>query len=416
MKFVHAADTHLDSPLVGLQRYEGAPAEELRGATRRALSNLVELTLEEEAAFLLLAGDLFDGDWKDYSTGLFFLKQMSRLREAGVPVLMVAGNHDAISGVTKSLKLPDSIRQLSHRKPESVVLEDLGVVIHGQSFSTRAVEENLAASYPRHKPGLFNIGLLHTSVNGREGHDNYAPCTVSTLAEKGYQYWALGHVHTREIVSEDPWVVFSGNIQGRNIRETGDKGCTVVTVEDNAVVNVEPRPVDVLRWEILPVKTSATDSPQDVLDTFEEALSKLRRKHGDLPLAVRVRVEGRCAAHRALLANPEKWMAEIRALANSVSNGNVWIEKVKLETSPPIGNSGLSAAEGPMAALLVALDGLSPESDTIAELKTELRDLFGKLPELREQIDLEKEDTVAELAESAKQMLLTHILEEGDVL
>ncbi len=415
MKFVHAADVHLDSPLVGLHRYEGAPVDELRGATRQALSNLVDVTIEEEAAFLLLAGDLFDGDWKDYSTGLFFLKEMSRLREAGMPVVWVAGNHDAVSNVTKFLKMPDRIWRLSHRKPESVVLEDLGVVVHGQSFSTRAVEDDLAAAYPKRKQGLFNIGMLHTSVNGREGHDNYAPCSLSTLAEKGYEYWALGHVHAREIVSREPWVVFPGNVQGRNIRETGAKGCAVVTVEDNAVVSVESRTVDVLRWEMLTVNASTADKPQDVLDAFERTLGELRQKNGDLPLAVRVRVAGRSAAHRALLANPEKWVAEVRALATNVGDGKVWIEKVRLETLPPTETSGFSITDGPLAALLLALGNISPEAEAMTELKTELRDLFGKLPELRERIDLENSESVAELAENVKQMLLAHILEEGDV-
>src|SRR5690349_16787907 len=100
-KFLHAADVHLDSPLKGLARYEGAPADEIRGATRRAFDNLVELAIQEEAAFLLLAGDLYDGDWKDYNTGLFFVSRMRRLEEAGIPVFLISGNHDAASQITR---------------------------------------------------------------------------------------------------------------------------------------------------------------------------------------------------------------------------------------------------------------------------------------------------------------------------
>src|SRR4051812_29910913 len=113
MKFVHAADLHLDSPLRGLDRYEGAPVEQLRGATRRALENLVALCLSEKADFLLLAGDLYDGGWKDYRTGLFFAAQMSRLRAADIPVFFVRGNHDAESNITRSLRLPENVRELS---------------------------------------------------------------------------------------------------------------------------------------------------------------------------------------------------------------------------------------------------------------------------------------------------------------
>jgi DNA repair exonuclease SbcCD nuclease subunit len=412
MKFIHAADIHLDSPLVGLHKYEGAPVEELRGATRRALSNLVDLTLEEEAAFLLIAGDLFDGDWKDYNTALFFLKEMNRLRKACIPVIWVAGNHDAISIVTKQLKPPKEVQQLSHRKPQTVVLEDAGVAVHGQSFSSRAVDENIASAYPQAVKGLFNIGLLHTSVNGREGHDNYAPCTLDDLRGKGYEYWALGHVHKHEILSKDPWVVFPGNIQGRNIRETGEKGCVVVTVEDNAVVNVEQRALDVLRWELATIKAPPTGSPHDLLDEIEKALNDVRDKNNGLTLAARVLITGECAAHRTLLANPERWTAEVRAIATGAGDNSVWIEKVKFETSPLTETSSISNMDGPVKALVSALDRLAPRAEELVLLKKELKDLFGKLPELQGQINLEDDKTITELAESVKQMLLASIHEE----
>jgi exonuclease SbcD len=148
MKFVHAADLHLDSPLAGLSKYEGAPVEQIRGATRRALENLVKLCLTEQVKLLLIAGDLYDGDWRDYSTGLFFAKQMATLRAANVRVVWIRGNHDAASKLTAHLNLPDNVRELSHKKPDSFVLEDLGVAVHGQGFDTREVTTDLSLRYP----------------------------------------------------------------------------------------------------------------------------------------------------------------------------------------------------------------------------------------------------------------------------
>jgi DNA repair exonuclease SbcCD nuclease subunit len=216
MKFVHAADLHLDSPMRGLDRYEGAPHAAMRGATRRALENLVDLCRGESAAFLLIAGDLYDGTWKDYSTGLFFAQQMARLRDAKIPVFVVRGNHDAMSQITKSLRLPDNVRELAAAGPETIEVAGAGepVAIHGQSFAHRAVTEDLAAAYPAAVPGALNIGLLHTSLDGREGHAAYAPTKLATLVQKGYDYWALGHVHAREIVSRDPWVLFPATCRG----------------------------------------------------------------------------------------------------------------------------------------------------------------------------------------------------------
>src|SRR5262249_43365927 len=151
------------------------PAHAMRSATRRALENLVNLCIAESADFLLLAGDLYDGNWKDYNTGLFFAAQMSRLKSAGIDVVLIPGNHDAKSQITKHLRLPDNVRELSVRSPETIELEPLGVRIHGQGFATRAVTTDLAADYPEATNDFFNIGLLHTSMDGREGHEPYAP-------------------------------------------------------------------------------------------------------------------------------------------------------------------------------------------------------------------------------------------------
>ena len=222
LRFVHAADLHLDSPLHGLVRYDGAPVDEVRAATRRAFDNLVQLALGtgpgERADFVLLAGDLYDGDWNDYTTGLYFTSAVSRLAEEGVDVLVVRGNHDAASRMTRALRLPPRVRMLRDDQPETVVLEHLGVAVHGQSFAAGRIDTDLTPSYPARIGRLFNVGMLHTSLNGRAGHDPYAPTDVASLRRKDYDYWALGHVHAAEVVSRDPWVVFPGNTQGRSVR------------------------------------------------------------------------------------------------------------------------------------------------------------------------------------------------------
>ncbi|NUU22496.1 MAG: DNA repair exonuclease, partial [Streptomycetaceae bacterium] len=178
MKLLHAADLHIDSPLRGLSRYPGAPAEEFRSAVRRALENLVDLAVHEGVDAVLLAGDVYDGDWKDYRTGLFFGAQMQRLREADIRVCMVAGNHDAQSKITKELRLPENVHRFSTAQPETKEYEDLGLAVHGQGFAERDVTDNLALAYPKARDGCLNIGLLHTALEGADGHDTYAPCRV----------------------------------------------------------------------------------------------------------------------------------------------------------------------------------------------------------------------------------------------
>ena len=144
-KFIHTADIHLDSPLRGLEAHDDAPVREIRGATRRAFVNLVDLALEEGVSFLLIAGDVFDGDWKDFNTALFFNREMGRLEQAGIKVFLISGNHDAASSIARTLSLPANVVRFSPASCESAELQELGVIVHGRSYPAMEVTENLAA-------------------------------------------------------------------------------------------------------------------------------------------------------------------------------------------------------------------------------------------------------------------------------
>lgn len=375
-RFIHAADIHLDSPLRGLESYPDAPVEQIRGAARRAFDNLVNLAIEEEAAFVLLAGDLFDGDWKDYNTGLYFTHRMGRLREAGIRVFLVSGNHDAASPLTRALSLPDNVTLFSHKKPETRIINELGVAIHGQSFAGRGVTEDLSRGYPQALPGLCNIGLLHTSLTGRAGHEPYAPCTLEGLASKGYDYWALGHVHQREVVRTHPWVVFPGNIQGRHIREAGTKGCQLVTVEDGRVTEVDFRELDVLRFAPCRVELGGCESLEGVADRVREALERERQGADGRPLAARVILEGKISLHEHIHRNAEKLREECRAVAADL--GDVWLEKFRIATRPL--DEGPLAGDTPLTGLMQAVAELRLDSASLTDLVPEFEALRSRLP------------------------------------
>lgn len=331
MKLLHAADLHIDSPLRGLSRYEGAPAEEIRKAAREAVENLVLLAITESVDAVLLAGDIYDGDWKDYKTGLFFAAQMRRLQAADIPVMLVAGNHDAASTITRELRLPDNVHRFATDRPESVILEDLGLAVHGQGYAIRDVTENLAARYPAPRAGLFNVGLLHTALAGYDGHATYAPCGVGELVASGYDYWALGHVHTRQIVhAEQPWIVFPGNTQGRHARETGGKGATLVTVADDGRATLEHRDLDVVRWALVEVDANGARHVEDVLDRLDHAFARERERAEGRLVAVRAHIVGASDAHEALWRDQVRVEAEARALASGSSH--IWLEKLRLRT------------------------------------------------------------------------------------
>jgi len=206
------------------------------------------------------------------------------------------------------------------------------VALHGQSFEDRAVREDLSAGYCAPVAGMLNIGVLHTSAAGDPAHDTYAPCTVEGLRARGYGYWALGHVHARRSLLEDPWIVFPGNIQGRHARETGPKGCTLVTVQDRQVVHAEHRDLDVLRWTAIEV--DCADAPLvEVERRLEEGLAAAFAQAGPRAVAARIRLTGATALHGAL-ADDAARLAE-DAMAHAANRGRqLWLESLRVATRP----------------------------------------------------------------------------------
>ena len=415
-KFIHSADIHLDSPLCGLDRYEGAPVSEIRGATRQAFVNLVRLAIDENVSFVLISGDLYDGDWKDYNTGLFLSKQLSELRGAGIGVFIVAGNHDAESKITRSLRMPENVRILSTSAPQSIFLDDVGVAIHGQGFSTGAVTRDLASSYPDAAKGFFNIGLLHTSVNGREGHENYAPCSLESLLAKGYDYWALGHVHKREVLHQNPWVIFPGNTQGRHARETGPKGCTIVSVEDGLCRSVEHRDLHVLRWAHCEVDVTRTAHPEDVVDRMRVSVEDEFAKENGGFLAARIHISGPCRAHGELSQNPEKWINEMRSAVTDACGGEVWLEKIRIGTSTEVDLEQMLKRNDSLGDLLRYIENLeSSDTEELMKLVTDdLVNLKAKLPLAgKDNIELESPEKARGILEDVKHILISRLLSAG---
>ena len=416
MRFLHASDLHLDSPLRGLERYEGAPVKEVRGATRRAFENMVQCALREKVDFVVIAGDLYDGDWPDFNTGLFFAKGMVQLGESGIAVYVVRGNHDAASKLTRSLPLPKNVHLFPDKAPKTLTDNNLGLAVHGQSFATAAVLDDLAAIYPNAVPGLFNLGVLHTSLTGRPGHDNYAPTTEQVLRSKGYDYWALGHVHAREIVLRDPWVVYPGNPQGRHIREQGAKGCELVTVE-HGKITTEAIALDVLRWAELVVDVADLPDLDALLDRAAAGVrAELAQSDGRI-LGVRFRLQGAGIVHREVSAKPDVIAEQLRAIALEVSGGDAWLEKVDIRVRPVVDFDQLASGDDPVGLLVRELRTLAHNQDSLASLASEaLKELRQKLPpELGqdEAIRLDAPDVLKDLLGEAEAELLARLAGES---
>lgn len=418
MRFIHTADIHLDSPLRGLESYPGAPVERIRGATRSALVKLIDLCLSEQVDFLLIAGDLFDLDWRDFHTALFVVQQMRRLEAAQIPVFLILGNHDSHQEMSRRTPWPPNVQIFDHKRPQTIRIEKLGVALHGMSFPKREMAENLVPQYPASVTGWFNIGLLHTNANGSLNHDSYAPCSVTELVAKGYDYWALGHVHDFQVLHQHPHVLYSGNLQGRHARELGPKGAVLVTVSEGEIVDCQFRETDVLRWFQQTVTLLETDDLEQLPMRVRDQLQAVQAAADGRLAAVRLEIVGRCAAHRQLVRDESRQqvITDLRALAGEFG-GELWIEKVKFRTQSPLDIEALRTGPDLIGELLRAIDATAADPDQLAALADSLQSLANKVgTELLgaaggETIDFRNLEQLREWVRDAERILLERLVE-----
>jgi len=403
--FLHAADLHLDSPLRGLD--PDAPVQRIRRATRDALVNMIDFALERRVEFVLLAGDLYDGDWKDWRTGQFLVQQLGRLLRDGIEIVAISGNHDAAKVLSLRVPVPGL---MGTDKPGTRLLDRAPVAVHGQGFEVAATTANLALHYPDPVDGLFNIGLLHTAC-GSHAHANYAPCGIDDLIRKGYDYWALGHVHTRAELLGDPWIVFPGNLQGRHINEEGQRGATLVTVSGGRVSSVDHHALDVLRWKRLPVDATGATTRDDVLNRVRILLDGAVLDVEGRLLVVRITLTGDCTAHAELVGSPIETLQVVRAVAAEIAETDrLWVESVVVNTRPALDLVALRAQPGPVGALVGALDRV-PEIDAglKAFVEDQLRRANGVLPVNHPAVQIADGRIPDSLADRARAMVLAEL-------
>lgn len=379
LKFIHAADLHIDSSLRGLDAHEGAPVERLRGATRQAFLALVDLALSQQVDAVILAGDIYDGNWTDFRTGLFFREHLVRLTRAGQRVFIVRGNHDAESQITRQLPPVEGVHVFSSRTCETIDLPELGVALHGRSFPERAVTEDLVPGYNDPVPGRFNIGVLHTSLTGSPDHDPYAPTSVPVLAAKGYDYFALGHIHARQVVREaDPRIVFPGNLQGRHARETGPKGCELVTVT-NGRLSAEFVPLDVVRWHQVQVDAGGVPDLTALARLCASRLEQLAAQAPDRLHAVRLGLHGESALHRLEAQQPGSLAAAVHAAVQDMDSADIWVEQVLLDLRSPLDRAAAADRPDALGEVVRLVDTLAADE---AQLKAWVAGQLDGMPTL----------------------------------
>ena len=343
--------------------------------------------------FVIIAGDLYDTGLKSFESALFFNKEMARLKDAGNDVYLIHGNHDAASKLIKQIRPPRNVKIFRATEPQTMLNEELKVAIHGQSFATPEVTEDLASQYPVPIPDYFNIGVLHTNLGGVSDHANYAPCSLQTLKSKGYQYWALGHVHNGEILCTDPYVVYPGNIQGRNGREQGEKSCELVTVSETGTISVEKIFTSVVPWIEAEIDASECQAADDVYEILRIRFGTLLSESKERVTAVRLRIVGATNAHAELNRDAEQVRNEAISIANECGNSLFWIERVQVVTQPRWDRGQLLKRDDPIGEVARIVAALRQDVATVATWGS-IMELQNKLPaELAEGAEPIKLDT-----------------------
>jgi DNA repair exonuclease SbcCD nuclease subunit len=412
-RFIHTADLHLDSPLTSLALRNADLGDLVRGATRTALERIVDIALAEAVDALVIAGDLYDGSQTSMATALFLMAEMRRLEAAGIRVYLIRGNHDAQSQITRELTFPPNVHVFDGRgKPvqAGALANGREVHVHGISFANPHAPASLLPSFRAPVADAVNIGLLHTSLAGASRHDPYAPVSIADLAAHGFDYWALGHIHQRRVHLEKPWIVMPGNPQGRDINESGPKGITLVTVEEDGTIACEERPVAVAVFERLSVDLAGVDDWRGMQERAEAVLAAALAATGGAHLVARLTRAGATPLAWRLRRDEDLLLAELQNIAASLGSG--WIEAVELAvTAPPV-------AEGSDAGPLSELSRLMHADVTLShayreELRETLADLLRQLPKEARHLlvpdEAAEEGLIAELAREGADTVLARL-------
>ncbi len=304
-QFVHTADLHLDSPFQGLSEVAPGLQSVLREATFQAFEGIIDLCINREVNFLLIAGDIHDASDRSLRALTRLRHGFERLAEHHIRVFMCHGNHDPLTGWSGSFSWPDNVCVFDAKEvaAKPVVVRGVEIAkIYGVSYGMEKVTANLAQQFQKEPDAPWSIGLLHTNVGNDPNHGNYAPCQVDDLVHAGMNYWALGHVHTHRILREqDPLIIYPGNTQGRHVRETGPRGCYLVEVDSQGCAHPEFVPVDVVRWYDERLTIEGLEDFDELLGRMDERVHALRQQFEGRGAIVRWRFQGRGVLHRELI-------------------------------------------------------------------------------------------------------------------
>jgi DNA repair exonuclease SbcCD nuclease subunit len=380
LRFVHAADLHLDSPFRGVGSASAALKDRLQSATLKALRRVVDHTIHCKADFLIIAGDIYDSKDRNLRALVAFRNEMERLGERNIPVFIVHGNHDPLNGWGSGFKLPPNVVTFGSEADTEAFLRrgKEAAQITGISYMRERVTDNLASSLKPHEGAPYSIAVLHANVGHQRGHADYAPASVDELTAAGFDYWALGHVHTASVLAENPaMLVYPGNTQGRNPRETGPRGCYQVDVDTHGRAHLEFIDTSVARWTHIELSIANLNSMDQLVDSM---LSRAREAASsfDGPMVARCTIRGNGPLHRDLQRD------DMHEELAEVLGSTVIAEYVRIATGPELDFESLARTETMVSDFLRLTERALEDPEMRQRLADSLEPLFRRrdMPEI----------------------------------
>ncbi len=385
LRFVHAADLHIDSPFRGIGQVNSTVGQRLRESTYEAYRNLVRLCLDEKVDFLVIAGDVYDGADRSIRAQIRFRDGLRELADAGIQTFVVHGNHDPLDGWQPSVEWPQLVA-IFHAEVEWRQATRDGrpiAQVAGVSYPTREVTENLSRRFtPPPDSDLFSIGLLHCNLGGNAAHDNYAPCTVDDLKAAGIDYWALGHVHTRDLIqSASVTIAYPGNSQGRHPNESGARGCYLVDVAADGRASPEFRPLDVVRWERIEISIAEIATFDELASAAGRALRETQETAGGRDVVCRIVLTGRGPLHDEVVrGDAVEALLDVLRPADAPVSPWIWVERIADRTRPDLDLGQAETQDDFLANCLRRAKELQPDEieTLLAEVYSGRRDRLPK--------------------------------------
>lgn len=293
-RFIHCGDLHLGAPFKYLTELGKFGDDAIVEATFKAFEKVVDITIEERVDALLISGDVYNSSDHNIEAQVRFVRLLEKVSAKDIPVFIVHGNHDPLDSWAAKVPLPAGVHVFSGEAPERIPLIVRGrevASIYGMSHKQKGIREDLSKKFHAHAEDEYSIGLLHAYVQGSESDSEYAPCTVQSLREAGMDYWALGHIHKREVLSTDPYIVYSGNLQGLSSRESGPKGCYLVRVSASGHTELTFKETDTICFVSSHIDISALRTIQELEEMLRHKKKMLATKYRR-PVLVEFILEG----------------------------------------------------------------------------------------------------------------------------